>query len=273
MMQIQQEKNEACEELASVRMGRVGFTTLPNNKSVVLNKKKRMARQRRSFVSSSFKNFLSSIPHVPSPDPSPQESSLFPARVIDPQKLRFLFQKELRNSDVGSLRRMVLPKRASEAHLPALEYKEGMNINMDDLDGIHVWTFKYRYWPNNNSRMYVLENTGDFVQKHSLRSGDYIMVIEGKKASDQDAFMTNHDRQIAENFTCLNELILQDYETRPCSSSFYYPPMDTTSGMSFVYETTCSNDFPMDLFGGSMTNYSRSGAFGSVENLSLDDFY
>lgn len=66
---------------------------------------------------------------------------------------------------------------------------------MDDMDGIHVWSFRYRlevpfyfskftwrnssvktrtyiwcfiiiiimyrYWPNNSSRMYVLENTGE----------------------------------------------------------------------------------------------------------------
>lgn len=31
-------------------------------------------------------------------------------QVIDPTRLRFLFQKELKNSDVSSLRRMVLPK-------------------------------------------------------------------------------------------------------------------------------------------------------------------
>ena len=50
-----------------------------------------------------------------------------------------------------------------------------------------------------------------------------------------------------------------------------------------MYETTCSNDSPLDFLGGSMTNYpggsvsnySRFGAlegFGSVESLSLDDF-
>ena len=31
-------------------------------------------------------------------------------QVIDPRRLRFLFQKQLQNSDVSSLRRMVLPK-------------------------------------------------------------------------------------------------------------------------------------------------------------------
>ncbi|MED6135443.1 hypothetical protein PIB30_046468 [Stylosanthes scabra] len=63
---------------------------------------------------------------------------------IDHARLRFLFQKELKNSDVSSLRRMVLPKKAAEACLPPLESKEGIVITMDDLDGVHVWSFKYR---------------------------------------------------------------------------------------------------------------------------------
>ena len=36
-------------------------------------------------------------------------------------------------------------QKAAEAHLPALEYKEGIPLEMEDLDGLHVWTFKYRY--------------------------------------------------------------------------------------------------------------------------------
>ncbi|MCI43792.1 B3 domain-containing transcription factor FUS3-like, partial [Trifolium medium] len=38
---------------------------------------------------------------------------------------------------------MVLPKKAAEAFLPALESKEGILISMDDIDGLHVWSFKY----------------------------------------------------------------------------------------------------------------------------------
>lgn len=54
------------------------------------------------------------------------------------------------------------------------------------------------------------------------------------------------------------------------------------NGMSFIYDTTISNDSPFDFMSGSMTNYSKMGSFskmgsletfGSVENLSLDDFY
>ncbi|GMN57423.1 hypothetical protein TIFTF001_026528 [Ficus carica] len=140
-----------------------------------VHRKKRLPRQRRSssFLNLFFPNFATSS-HVPPPSPPP-------ARGIDPGRLRFLFQKELKNSDVSSLRRMILPKKAAEAHLPVLESKEGMLISMDDLDGLHVWSFKYRFWPNNNSRMYVLENTGDFVNAHGLQLGDYIMVYRDNK--------------------------------------------------------------------------------------------
>ncbi|KAL8557461.1 hypothetical protein ACS0TY_004765 [Phlomoides rotata] len=110
---------------------------------------------------------------------------------IDISKLVFLFKKQLKNSDVGVLRRIVLPKKESETNLPILESKEGIPITMLDMDGIHQWSFKYRYCPNNNSRMYVLEYTGEFVHEHKLTVNDSIIVyhniydgkyiIEGRK--------------------------------------------------------------------------------------------
>ncbi|CAI8613466.1 unnamed protein product [Vicia faba] len=272
--------------------------------------RKRMARQRRSSSSSS--SITRTHPSNP-PPPPPTASSTTISKVplppipplftkppskqvaIDPKRLSFLFQKELKNSDVSSLRRMVLPKKAAEAFLPALDSKEGILINMDDIDGIHVWCFKYRYWPNNNSRMYVLENTGDFVNAHCLRNGDTIVVyqdneshnyvIEAKKAlgRDGDKFMEGTD-------TTNNSIFPNDFELNTNFFDITYPEVthpfpefnDTLNdvmndnGMSFIYDTTISNDSPFDFMSGSMTNYSKMGSFetfGSVENLSLDDFY
>ncbi|KAI9177686.1 hypothetical protein LWI28_018092 [Acer negundo] len=249
--------------------------------SLGVNRKKRMARQRRSstfnllaFASSSSSSSSSS--HVP--------HSTTPTRVIDPSRLTFLFQKELKNSDVSSLRRMILPKKAAETHLPVLESKEGIIISMDDLDGLHMWSFKYRFWPNNNSRMYVLENTGEFVNTHGLQLGDFVAVyqdienkkyvIQAKKASDQDVYS---------NLTLDSDtdmFLLHDYEINKSSSYCMNYPMMDDMGMSFIYDTTgtaFSNDSPLDFLGGSLTNqHSRFGSlenFGSVENLSLDDFY
>ncbi|CAA2999872.1 Hypothetical predicted protein, partial [Olea europaea subsp. europaea] len=68
-----------------------------------------------------------------------------PTRAIVRTKLKFLFKKQLQKSDVNSLRRMVLPKKEAETHLPVLESKEGIIINMMDMDGIHEWCFKFRF--------------------------------------------------------------------------------------------------------------------------------
>ncbi|XP_061948273.1 B3 domain-containing transcription factor FUS3-like [Populus nigra] len=251
-----------------------------------IKRKKRMPRQRRSsstinhLLSFSANASCSTTTTLDVPTFSLQDPSSLPARAIDPRRLRFLFQKELKNSDVSSLRRMILPKKAAEAHLPALESKEGIFIRMDDLDGLHAWSFKYRYWPNNNSRMYVLENTGDFVSAHGLELGDFIMVyqdnqsqnyvIQARKASDQNVYT-----DIARN--AVNDFVVHDYEVSKLSSFYVnYPVVDNT-GLSFIYDTTAfSNDSPLDFLGGSMTNFSRIGnleSFGSVENLFLDDFY
>ncbi|XP_028771368.1 B3 domain-containing transcription factor FUS3-like [Neltuma alba] len=301
-------KNEACALMAGVD-AELGLVTVPADTTInrgsgrrpirdlglvaavttafgTVHRKKRMARQRRSSTVSM--NLppppppTSSSSHVPISPLRSHNNPLPPPREIDQGRLRFLFQKELKNSDVSSLRRMVLPKKAAEAFLPILESKEGIVISMDDIDGLHVWSFKYRFWPNNNSRMYVLENTGEFVSTHGLRLGDSIAVyqdnqtlnyvIQAKKASEQDDFMgISSDDNI-------NDLFLQDYEVNKSNSLsvMAYPTMNDTDHMSFIYETTFSNDSPLDFLGGSMTSFSRIGSvetFGSVENLSLDDFY
>ncbi|KAL1210084.1 B3 domain-containing transcription factor FUS3 [Cardamine amara subsp. amara] len=273
-------------------------------------KKRRMPRQRRSSSSFNLLFFPPPMPlsssvssHVPTPPP---------ARKIDPRMLRFLFQKELKNSDVSSLRRMILPKKAAEAHLPVLECKDGIPIKMEDMDSVHFWTFKYRYWPNNNSRMYVLENTGDFVNAHGLQQGDFIMVfqdlnsqnyvIQARKASEEedeeeeDVTINVEEDDVYTNLTkientVVNDLLLQDYNhlsnnnNNNNKGSFFYPGIDdvTTTTSSFIYDTTAltSDDTPLDFLGGLTTTptnnyYSKFGSFeglGSVENISLDDFY
>lgn len=261
-------------------------TERPNHTQLVvgfgehkIQRKKRMARQRRSSVT--LLPFAASS-HVP--------PLSLPARVIDPRRLRFLFQKQLQNSDVSSLRRMVLPKKAAESHLPALETKEGIFITMHDIDGVHMWSFKYRFWPNNNSRMYVLENTGDFVSTHHLGLGDFIMiyqdfinlnyVIQAKKASEKEIMYTDYATTTVNDYFQLQDMEISRYNqlswNEPASNS---SEDTTTHSMSFVYETTSFlSDNPFDFLGGPMNNYcSRIGpgfeSFGSVDNWSLDDFY
>ncbi|XAR58699.1 hypothetical protein NMG60_11014191 [Bertholletia excelsa] len=95
--------------------------------------------------------------------------------------LRFLLQKVLKQSDVGNLGRIVLPKKEAEAHLPLLEVRDGITIPMEDIATSQVWNMRYRFWPNNKSRMYLLENTGDFVRANGLREGDFIVLYSDVK--------------------------------------------------------------------------------------------
>ncbi|KAK6928580.1 B3 DNA binding domain [Dillenia turbinata] len=244
--------------------GRDRDRVVVNNSGI--QRKRRMARQkRRSSV-----NLLS----LPSSASNTCDSPL-PSREIDPRRLRFLFQKELKNSDVSSLRRMVIPKKAAESHLPLLESKEGIVMHMDDIDGVHIWSFRYRFWPNNNSRMYVLENTGDFVNAHDLRLGDFVMlyqdyetqtyVIRARKASNQDPHI-NHAIE------AVNDIVVQDLElTRTMPHSNFSRVEETST--PFVYDTSFSNDSLFDFLSGSMMHYPRKEPMEGFGSVSLDDFY
>uniref|UniRef100_A0A803MLK2 TF-B3 domain-containing protein n=1 Tax=Chenopodium quinoa TaxID=63459 RepID=A0A803MLK2_CHEQI len=97
------------------------------------------------------------------------------------KNLRFLLQKVLKQSDVGNLGRIVLPKKEAETHLPELEAREGIPIAMEDIGTSRVWNMRYRFWPNNKSRMYLLENTGDFVRSNGLQEGDFIVIYSDVK--------------------------------------------------------------------------------------------
>nr|CAD1821077.1 unnamed protein product [Ananas comosus var. bracteatus] len=91
-------------------------------------------------------------------------------------ELRLLVRKELTKSDVGTVGRIVLPKKEAEANLPPLIERDGIMLLMNDLILPVAWKFKYRFWPNNRSRMYILEATGDFVKAHCLQSGDVFII-------------------------------------------------------------------------------------------------
>ncbi|KAJ4965252.1 hypothetical protein NE237_017101 [Protea cynaroides] len=214
------------------------------------NRKKRMARQRRVSIINPlpFGSLPTSNSHVLTLRSTP------PAREIDARRLRYLLQKELRNSDVSSLGRMVLPKRAAEAYLPTLDVKEGIYINMDDMNGQRVWNFKYRFWPNNNSRMYVLENTGEFARTHGLQPGDFIMlykddqsqkyVIQARKYLDQDEF-SDYTRNGFFGINTCNDRFVHDIEVNKSS----YLPVNVATmddlGMSLLGDNTFLDEFPL----------------------------
>ncbi|KAL6957491.1 hypothetical protein U1Q18_045112 [Sarracenia purpurea var. burkii] len=112
------------------------------------------------------------------PIPKPILPPAPPTIGVNPFTAQFLFKKELRYSDVGPASRIVIPKGHAEKYLPALTEREGFFIFMDDMDACDIWAFRYRYWHNNRSRMFVLEKTGEFVKAHGLQCGDFIMIYK-----------------------------------------------------------------------------------------------
>ncbi|XP_066350216.1 putative B3 domain-containing protein Os04g0676650 isoform X1 [Miscanthus floridulus] len=103
-------------------------------------------------------------------------------KIVNCQDYRMVLRKDLTNSDVGNIGRIVLPKKDAEPNLPILEDKDGLILEMDDFELPAVWKFKYRYWPNNKSRMYILETTGEFVKRHGLQAKDILIIYRNKKS-------------------------------------------------------------------------------------------
>ncbi|KAK4858002.1 hypothetical protein QYF36_009440 [Acer negundo] len=84
-----------------------------------------------------------------------------------------LFEKILSASDAGRIGRLVLPKACAEAYFPSISQSEGIPLRVQDVKG-KEWVFQFRFWPNNNSRMYVLEGVTPCIQSMQLRAGDTI---------------------------------------------------------------------------------------------------
>ncbi|CAO2169918.1 unnamed protein product, partial [Urochloa humidicola] len=89
-----------------------------------------------------------------------------------------VLRKELTKSDVANVGRIVLPKKDAEAGLPPLVRGDPLILQMDDMVLPVTWKFKYRFWPNNKSRMYILEAAGEFVKTHGLQAGDALIIYK-----------------------------------------------------------------------------------------------
>ncbi|KAL5715341.1 hypothetical protein ACHQM5_017174 [Ranunculus cassubicifolius] len=84
-----------------------------------------------------------------------------------------LFEKILSASDAGRIGRLVLPKKCAEAYFPTISQPEGLPLRVQDAKGME-WVFQFRFWPNNNSRMYVLEGVTPCIQNMQLQAGDTV---------------------------------------------------------------------------------------------------
>ncbi|GAB4824272.1 hypothetical protein Ancab_007159 [Ancistrocladus abbreviatus] len=84
-----------------------------------------------------------------------------------------LFEKILSASDASRIGRLVLPKACAEAYFPPINQSEGLPLKIQDIKG-NEWSFQFRFWPNNNSRMYVLEGVTPCIQSMQLQAGDTV---------------------------------------------------------------------------------------------------
>lgn len=58
-----------------------------------------------------------------------------------------------------------------QAYFPPIAQPEGLPLKVQDVKG-KEWVFQFRFWPNNNSRMYVLEGITPCIQSMQLQAGD-----------------------------------------------------------------------------------------------------
>ncbi|KAL5223423.1 hypothetical protein ABZP36_028136 [Zizania latifolia] len=110
--------------------------------------------------------------------PESKQSPESCATKLNSGEYQVILRKELTKSDVGNVGRIVLPKKDAEASLPPLLQRDPVILHMDDMVLPVTWKFKYRYWPNNKSRMYILDSAGEFLKTHGLQAGDVLIIYK-----------------------------------------------------------------------------------------------
>ncbi|XP_057970340.1 B3 domain-containing transcription repressor VAL2 [Malania oleifera] len=126
-----------------------------------------------------------------------------------------LFEKVLSASDAGRIGRLVLPKACAEAYFPPISQPEGLPLRIQDVKG-KEWVFQFRFWPNNNSRMYVLEGVTPCIQSMQLQAGDTVTfsrmdpegkLIMGFRKAANSVSMQDNQLSAAPNGAHLSETI------------------------------------------------------------------
>ncbi|XP_023540682.1 B3 domain-containing transcription repressor VAL2 isoform X2 [Cucurbita pepo subsp. pepo] len=138
-----------------------------------------------------------------------------------------LFEKMLSASDAGRIGRLVVPKACAEAYFPPISQPEGLPIRIQDIKG-KEWVFQFRFWPNNNSRMYVLEGVTPCIQSMQLQAGDTVtfsrMDPEGKlimgfrKASSSSIMQDTHPNALSTAGGHSSEFFSSVFENLPMLS-------------------------------------------------------
>lgn len=178
----------------------VNFTSKIDAAAEARRRRKMVVKKEKGLMRKKRTTFYRGFTFVPPP---------LPSYVPDEERMVFLFPKKLQKSDVNNVGRIVLPKQPAETHLPRLLDDESMILPVIDMDGVDVWSLKFRYWANNQSRMYVFEGTGAFTKKHKLETGDYMLMymdimtrnymIRAVKACEVEGCANKEEIAISEN--------------------------------------------------------------------------
>jgi B3 DNA binding domain len=82
----------------------------------------------------------------------------------------------------------------AETNFPNIEDQNGITVDVKDVFG-KKFTFRYRFWINNSSRMYLVENTQDVLVDYKLAVGDVLVfarlasadiIVCGRKGTKED---------------------------------------------------------------------------------------
>ncbi|GFH30155.1 TF-B3 domain-containing protein, partial [Haematococcus lacustris] len=92
---------------------------------------------------------------------------------IADQGATVFFEKPLTASDTSGSGRVAI----AEQYFPRLEQPSGLPVRAVDIRG-HEYTFKFRFWINNQSRMYLLEGAGELHRQFHMSVGDVMVFAQ-----------------------------------------------------------------------------------------------
>jgi hypothetical protein len=90
---------------------------------------------------------------------------------------KIFFEKLLTTSDVSASGRIVVPKAVAEQFFPRLDVPGGTELVAEDAAG-GKHTLRFRFWVNNQSRMYLLEGTSGLQRHYKLKQSDVLIFAQ-----------------------------------------------------------------------------------------------
>ncbi|CAD7702057.1 unnamed protein product [Ostreobium quekettii] len=135
------------------------------------------------------------VGNVMGSDGDPGESqALNVARTLEGMGCTVFYEKPLTTSDANGSGRVVIPKAVAEQYFPHLDDQAGVPIEAADTLG-NAYTFRFRFWINNQSRMYLLEGASEMHQRYDLKVGDVMifahmpdstLIVAGRPMTEAD---------------------------------------------------------------------------------------